>query len=258
LQGLSVASGLLIVFLSLKSEVLIAQTYEFAVSASQAASHKFGTFIEHIAWIKDNLSPERFPEIQKICLSVSTPIYGVGAQDGSAVEFLDYLESWINHFEKTSPHNNPSPPIWEFAVWNKKDNTTTFGKDHFAWEDETSKKAMAHFSILLERMYKLHCERRIELRLYFTDISHSRLFLIQTKSETCAGLLVLFTPFTPSAIKSKKWILVGFSFRDSQAFQNISRFNLLLQEQDHTLARPINQVDVLAAPDEWLKEHYGF
>jgi hypothetical protein len=258
LQGLSIASGLLIVFLSLKSEVLIAQTYEFAVSATQAASHQFEKFIEHITWLKDNLSPDRFPETQKICFSVSTPIYGIGAQDGSATEFLDYMESWVKHFEESSTPDDPNPPIWELSVWNKEDNTVTFGTTHFCWSEDLAQTAKKRLPKLLTRMYKLHCDRRIELRLYFTDVSHSRLFLIQTKTEKCAGFLVLFTPLTTSAVTTRNWILVGFSFRDTLAFQNISRFNLRLQKQDHSLARPVNQVDVLRDPDKWLNEHYGF
>jgi hypothetical protein len=257
LQGLSVASGLLIVFLSLKSEVLIAQTYEFAVSATQAASHEFETFTEQIAWLRDNLSPDRFPETQKICFTISTPIYGIGAQDGSVIEFLDYLESWIKHFEDNASRDNPSPPIWEISVWNKNDNIATFGTNHFSWDDPLAITAKSRFSKLLERMYCLHRERRVDLRLFFTDVSHSRLFLIQTKTEKCCGLLVLFPPLTPSAITTKNWILVGFSFRDVQAFQNISRFNLRLQRENHALARPENKVDVLSAPDFWINDHYG-
>lgn len=256
LQSVSVISGLLLVFLSLKSETLITQTHDFALAATQAASLEFDSFQEHVLWLKENLSPQRFPNADHIVMTYSTPVYGVGARDASTTAFLDYFESWVTHFEQNA-ERAARPPRWDLSVWNKEDNSRTFGSPTFNWNEPANSAAFHRMSGLLARIYCLHKDHKVDFNLHFTDPSHARVFLASDHSRTFGGMVTLFSPLTPSAVAHHGWGLIGFSIREEQAHSNIARFNLRLQKRDHASARPENNVNVLVSPCDWLAEHYG-
>lgn len=259
LQIVSIASGIVVIFLSLKSEVLISQSYDLALSSSQTTSHTFADFKQHLSWLKQNISTERFPEVDRLVWSFSTPLYGIGDDGQTALEFLEYLESWVDHFEKSPSVESTQRPRWEITVWDQESNKIF--KDLFLKNARRSDKEklslVDKLASCLERLYKLYSERRIDLFLHYSAVSHARIFFVEGRSKSCHGLICLFSPLTPSAISSRKWMIVGFSFRDDTSLVNIHRFNERLQQPSFEDARPINHVDALKQPRVWILSHYG-
>jgi hypothetical protein len=259
MQCISILSGLLVVCLSLKSEMLISQTYEFALASSQAKTHQFDSFEEHITWLRNNLSPVQFPELELLSMAVSTPLYGIGVNDGNQQqdEFLDFLQSWVTHFKTTSPKELSRPTV-ELTVWSKEDNISTFGAMNLKWNSPPLSDSRTRFCNLLNDMYQLHVDRKINLRFYYSDQSHVRVFLAKSQnSHKFTGLMAMFTPLTKSAIEKRKWRLLGFSFWDADAFENILQFVRILQIRNHTRSIPQDLVTSLSRPEEWFAKHYG-
>jgi len=76
LQLVTLTSALFIFFLSLRSEVLVSQAHELTVALTPTFSLAFGpdgpaAFQDHIAWLKDNLSPDKFPGQPTVAFTVS-------------------------------------------------------------------------------------------------------------------------------------------------------------------------------------------
>lgn len=256
LQIVSLASGILIILLSLKSETIISQTYELTAKSTQATSLRFPNFVDHIIWIKDHLSPRQMPDATKICVSVSTPLYGIGADLESASEFIDYISSWIEHFEKQETKSNR--PQIELTFWSSGINKSTFQNA----VKESAKPTEIHalltkYAEVLQRAHRLHQQYTIDLSLFKTGESHGRLFLVRTPTER-AGLTILFSPLTANAITHRGWGLVGFSFRNHEAFENVYEFNRKLQSSSIGVGRPSDHVHDLAKSKEWLYRQYGF
>ncbi len=257
LQLVSLASGFFLFVLSLKSEVLVSQTYEFAAAATQSASHQFRTFTSHLEWLLDNLTPERYPNAPvHLYTSISTPLYGIADGHQAAELYLRFFEAWVAYFEGL-PADVDETPVWELAVWNQEDNRAIFNKTVCKWDDPESQRLLTKYAVLLARIWDCHKANKLELRLYFTDPSHSRLFMVKAGRDRYCGLVVMFTPLTAATIQNNGWSLVGFSFHEARAYSNIVHFNRCLQNRHlHAQGRRSDESDALADPAKWLRKHY--
>lgn len=259
LQVVSFVSGLFLFVLSLKSETLIAQTYKFAAATAQASTHTFTDFKEHLAWLVESLSPESYNSTQpNLMISVSTPVYGIGDGINSASLYLKYFESWVLLYEqiKTANHNKPNI---ELCVWNKEDNINTFKNNFSDWSSDEKKKKIIEYANLLSRLNKLHIKGFINLQLYFTDRTDTRIFMASCEQERkYNGIMVVFSPLTESAVKNQGWTLAGFSFWEQKSFKNVYNFNFRLMHRNHEEGNGrLNQVELLKDPVKWLNNHYG-
>lgn len=258
LSLITLAVGFLILVVSTINEAFLRETHELTQRTTRAATHQFSTFLEHILWVCDNLSPSRFAsKYVHLHLSLSTPVYGIAADLESAKRFLTYIEGWIAHFE-TLPRNNPEKPVWELAVWDAEANQGTFGGLAKGFPADPERIGFVRrFADQCRRIYDLKRTGRIDFKLFLTDQSDARLFFVSdSKSDTYGGMLVVFSPLTESSIEEKQWCLVGFSFNDVDGFRNISVFNQKLQTQDYADA-PKDKADLLKEPERWLERQYG-
>lgn len=253
---IQVVTNIVILRSSVMSEALIRQTYEFASTTSRASTHKFNSFEDHLLWIKNEFNHVSYPNQDiHLYMSVSTPVYGLAEDIKSADIFLSYLEDWVEHFEKM-PESNPNPPIWELCVWRKEAHLKVFSVVLSPDHKSEQEYRLQRFARLCERIYSLDRNGRVDCRLYFSHESHTRWFFLKTGDQQYTGLIVIFSPLSPSAIATHRWSLVGISFRDREGFMNLTPFNYNLQHEDH-FGRRINKIEMFKDPWNWLKEHYG-
>jgi hypothetical protein len=260
LQLLSIASGFLIVMLSLRSEVLVTQTNKNASSVSQATSHTFKSFDAQFQWLRENLSPRSFSDSQTLELSftVSTPLYGIGVDAAKARIWVDYFKNWVEHFETMEP-DNPSAPKWEITFWETKANIAVFKHRRYNkdWAEKDYPNLIEEFAALLQRVFQLAKTRRVDVRLYLSAGTHARLFMAHAGARY-SGLAVYFTPLTDTAVEFEKWRIIGYSVREAKAYEDMARFNWSLHfNDDHQKVSPDNHVSVLADARGWLRSHYG-
>lgn len=250
-------SGILIIVLSLKNEVIGSQALDFASHTSQARSHEFKSFRAHLDWIKQNVSTNYHDSsVTNLAITVSTPIYGFGVGQEVANSFLDYIESWIDQYKRMKDFPN-SPPTVDLAVWNRADNIEIFTNSKN--EDEMSGlyKLIDRYAALLSDLRALDKKGYIKLGLYFTDKSDIRIFKAHTiGSEKYSGLFSFFTPLTASSVKHSGWSLTGFSFSEEKGYRDCNKFNRSLITYDHDNG-PKNEVKRLDNPKKWLLDHYG-
>lgn len=262
LQIVGVLSGLFLFIIALKSEVIVSQTHEFAVSTAQATTHNFSTIHANVQWLNEHLTKEKFPNVPlRLFTSVSTPLYGIGeVGEDAATEFIKYVRTWVEHFQ-AQPSGSADPPVWEFAIWAPEVHKLTFQSPNYAWADETKDKhkvkLIDEFGDLLQRIYQLRAERRLDFRFYFTDKSDARVFLVKSDKVHFGGLIVMYSPLTADSVKNKKWSLTGFSFNQEEAFRHMSYFNQRLQHTVHDGSENENQVKVLKEAKTWIRVHYG-
>ncbi len=270
-QIVALAVSLMLLLLSFKGEALQAQTFELVAQTSRSTTHAFTCFTEHIIWLRKNITPERYWNYPlHLFTSVSTPAYGVAAtvpdlmvggtkqtenrDERGLDEFIEYCNEWIAHFQR-QPARSAIKPTWEIAVWEPDANRSAFG------HKLKQRGALAHlvkFAAVLEKIRKLHVEERVNVSLFYTDRSDARVFMVSSGGNSYGGLLVTFTPLTPSAIMHNGWILTGVSFTDREAFENIAKFNSSLQRRDHDPENPRrNFIEELSDPYRWLEKHYG-
>ena len=252
-------AGLLILWTTLRSEILIRQTYDSSQVLSRATTHAFPDFESHVVWAKTYVSPEHFPS-RRIVLSMalSTPVYGLAVNDSgkSAELFLDYLEEWVRHFEKM-PHHAPERPTWEICLWGRDPHLRTFfGKAIDPDTNPLHKRLIARYALICKRIYILSVNRQVTCNLYFSDETDTRWFFLKEDDDRIVGLLAIFSPLSASAIKNKKWGIVGFSFRDKEAYDHLTRFYIKLQSQDFE-ASAENKIECFKSPEGWLADHYG-
>jgi len=252
-------AGLLILWTTLRSEILIRQTYDSSQLLSRATTHAFSDFESHIVWAKTYVSPEHFPS-RKISLSMafSTPVYGLAVKDSgkSALLFMDYLEEWVSHFEKM-PLHAAERPTWDICLWGKEPHLKTFaGKAIDPDANADHKKYILRFCDICKRIYRLSVNRQVTCNLYFSDETHTRWFFLKEDDERIVGLLALFSPLSASAIKNGKWGIVGFSFRDREAYEHLAHFYIRLQSQDFEVSAE-NKIECFKSPEQWLADHYG-
>ena len=191
-------------------------------------------------------------------MSFSTPLYGLAVQDeggyGCAQKFMDYLESWIKHFEKM-PEGTADCPTWEICIWKKSAHDSIFKANAIDLSNTNQRDKIIDFARLCNRIYKLEATGRVSCKLYLSDESHTRWFFL-TEENNYAGLIVIFSPLSQTAISTKKWKLVGFSFWDKESFDNLSPFNKILQHHDCEQHR-INEIGVWKESEQWLLEYYS-
>lgn len=254
--AIQIITNFVILRSSIMSEALLRQTYEFASSTTRASTHKFNSFEDHLLWIKNEFNHLLYPNQDiHLYMSVSTPIYGLAEDIKSADIFLSYLEEWIEHFEKM-PESNPNPPIWELCIWRKEAHLKVFSVVFSPDQKTEQKYRLRKFARLCERIYSLDRNGRVDCRLYFSHESHTRWFFLKTGDQQYTGLIVIFSPLSPSAIETHRWSLVGISFRDREGFMNLTPFNYNLQHEDHH-GRRINKIELFKDPWSWIKDHYG-
>jgi hypothetical protein len=252
----STVSSLLILWSSIRSEALAKQAYDFVSKTTKVNTFHYNSFSEHLEWVSEHLSHEKYPSRNiKICISISTPIYGLADSLESADIFLKFLESWTSHFENMH-HTGSDMPEIELCFWKKEPHISTFCRKaiKIATNPE-SRKRFDQLSNILDRIYNLHKDSRISCRLFFSDETHTRWFFIKENSNIYAGLLVVFSPLTQSSILNKNWTLVGFNFSDKESYDNLTSFNLRLQHEDHSKGRE-NRVELLSDAKGFLKTHY--
>jgi hypothetical protein len=250
-------SGLFLFVLSLKGEVLVSQTYEFASSTAQASSHQFDDFKSHLEWINEFISPAKFESHStNLTLSISTPIYGIGVSKENASLFLDYFESWVENYERIKAIPNERPTI-ELSVWDKSENVKTFTENYTEEQNQEKHDLIVRYSALLKRMTDLRRNGFVNFHLYFTDKSDARLFMAHTPgTQKYSGLFVIFTPLNPTAVTRDGWTLTGFSFSEEKGYQNSLNFNFRMTHRDNEVER-IDRVNTIKDWSEWLLDHYG-
>ncbi|MBI3234663.1 MAG: hypothetical protein HYZ42_11600 [Bacteroidetes bacterium] len=258
LECIGFISGLFLFILSLKSEVLVSQTYEFAAATAQASTHSFSDFKKHIEWLIEFLSPEKFNNSKtNLCLTVSTPIYGIGDSLESASMFTKYLESWVELYEMIK-HPMGDKPNVELSIWTIEENIKTFKNNNDDWKKQETVELISRFANLLKRLKTLRDKNFINFNLFYTDRSDTRIFMAHAPSDRkYGGLLVLFSPLTVSSVKHKGWCLTGFSFNEEKGYENVYNFNYRLMYRDHEKSNRIDMVEELEDPIKWLKNHYG-
>jgi|GEM_PF-5353524 len=253
------ASGLFLFLLSLKSEVLVSQTYEFASLTAQASSHQFKDFKDHLEWVNEFITPSKFKNQRpSLIVTVSTPIYGIGVGVEEATLYLSYLESWVVCYEtmRSMPLPNETPKV-ELAIWDKDQNVSTFTVNYTKEENEKKYDLIRRYSDLMTRLYKLHSKEYIDLKLFFTDKSDARIFMAcSSNPRQYAGLFAMFTPLSVQSVTKTGWTLTGYSFWEEKAYENNANFNFKLTHRDPEKNR-VNQVDCIQNCNQWLTEHYG-
>jgi hypothetical protein len=260
LQILGVLSGLFLFIIALKSEVIVSQTHDFAISTAQATTHNFSSIHANVQWLNEHLGKDKFPNVPlRLFTSVSTPLYGIGETEmDAAKEFIKYVRGWVEHF-KAQPAGSADPPVWEFAIWSPDIHKLTFQKPNYLWDDRDKNKVplIEEFASILQQIHTLRIERRIDFRFYFTDKSDARVFMVKSDKVHFGGLIVMYSPLTPDSVHNKKWALTGFSFNQEEAFRHMSYFNQRLQHTIHDGSEPVNHVGLLKDAKAWIRVHYG-
>ncbi len=254
-----VVTNLLILNSSIKTEAIARQNFEFSKGMSRTTTHHFETFRDHILWVKENIDSTNYPNKGiHLYTSVSTPLYGLAADDDnkSANDYLEYLEEWVEHFRSTP--KSSELPVWELCFWNQESHINTFSKKSIDPDNkQPQRELLKRFKNILDDIYELSIEQKVDCRLYFSDESHTRWFYLKTSDQQHIGLMVVFSPLTESSLMSEKWELIGTSFYDSNAYKNLTRFNTrALQIQNHGALKE-SQLSVLSDSAGWIKQHYG-
>lgn len=264
-QLIGLSLSFVILMITLKSEALVAQSFDLASNVSRCGTHTFPAFADHILWLIENHRPSQFSNPIRLVTTVSTPAYGIAAayptttpptndERGSLKHFLDYLEMWIEHFELL-PDSAIASPSWEFSCWNSTSNRDRFS---FAAEPPEARHELKRFETLLSRLWILHAASRVEAKLFYTEPSDVRLFMVASGANTYSGLMVSFTPLTPSAVRNTGWSLLGVSFYDADGFQNFQKFNRSMQKTNYAARQAaLNCIADWEDPRAWLMDFYG-
>jgi hypothetical protein len=264
LQLVTLTSALFIFFLSLRSEVLVSQAHELTVALTPTFSLAFGpdgpaAFQDHIAWLKDNLSPDKFPGQPTVAFTVSNPLYGIAVSVEVAKQFVDYFRMWVDHYAVGKP--SAEPPVWKFAVWKAEDSSRVFGTDISQCWTDGGLALLEEFARQLYRAYELSSKGIIDFHLYEIDRSDARVFTVHT-SQKWGGLFVTFSQLATSAVTSGKWRMAAFGIQDQKAFSHLANFNQQLYYNDVLGPRAVrldNRVEELGdlkSCINWLRRHF--
>ena len=220
----------------------------FELARKTAHSHVYfyaEDFREHLLHLSRNLDPEKFKNTPFVLrLALSTPAYGVGVlkremlhrdyageyEKTSLSAYLDWLERWVDLCGEE--HERTETPTVEITMWDPVDaRRISFlpSFDEGDSEDEkrkvlaAQKSAMAELAKLLGELYKHADAKKIKLSVRYSKVNDVRIFLAN-HGETCAGMMVFFSPLSNAKIEHWDWKLAGCSIYDSSGFGMLRDF----------------------------------